>query len=136
MSAGSSLLKLQGFELSFKVLVGVAQEDLEFANKLHVGLGLVLRVESSILPALVLSKLHPQAQGQIVALLGVAEVALHVLSPESQSCIVQAPEPIVFHQVLFARKKFVEIEPPQLDTSVMGLHVFDDLNLLRMAPAA
>ena len=75
---------------------------------------------------LVLSQSHSKAEDQIVALLGVAEVVVDVLGSEPQSWIIQTKEPIVPPVVLFAREKLVEIEPPQLGASVIGLQMVHD----------
>ena len=63
-------------------------------------------------------------------------MVLHVLGPEPQPWVIYTPEPIVPPEVLFAREKLVEVEPPQLGASVMGLQMLHNLNLLGVAPAA
>jgi hypothetical protein len=57
---------------------------------------------------------------------GVAEVVLDVLGSELEPWIIDTPKPIVPPEVLFAREKLVEVEPPQLGASVVGLQMVHD----------
>ena len=47
--------------LGLRLVVDVAQEDLEFSNQFHVGFGLKVGVESRLLSLLVLPQPHSQA---------------------------------------------------------------------------
>ena len=59
-----------------------------------------------------------------------------VLGSESQSFIVQTPEPIVPPQILFPREKLVQVESAQFVVCMFRLQVIYKFNLLRMAPTA
>ena len=51
---------------------------------------------------------------------------LHVLGSKPQPWIIDAKEPVVPPEVLFAREKLVEVEPPQLGASVADLQMLHD----------